>query len=458
MNIEKSYLESNFDIIEPLLMKELGIKRLKRFVSYPDYNITRDEEYGKSFSALCEYVTFNECFVLPFYKTLKKALEGKLFDLYLYLKNDNSILNEELSPEEAYFFLSSLDPEKAEKIIKICSSSIDDQNNLSSALEKGDNALFVAMLSDGQYSEWLKFLWVLRLIKYGLQYQPQNTNAEWLEINNVWKIDLIFSDFMRHYKDEKLFNTVRLILYYKGTDSYEKACLSEPYFEINGKDLKTLYNENLMDFRDLPKAVIEQEFSNILSNNYCIGGDYYSGWLDGLEDFFPCQEVFREWFGMIRIHISKNKINNYLKIAEYYLLAVCDVHGAWDWVEEFEKPKKGIPLFVPKYPINPRSTKPLNEQQIHDISDYVFYLTHLAQKVFSIIKNVIDKESGAFLYWLLDTSKYSKALMSLYTESSLKIEDEINMFGSDSSNDEHQTANFILKEPLSDVELETLYH
>ena len=261
-----------------------------------------------------------------------------------------------------------------------------------------------------------------------------------------------------HYKDEKLFNTVRLILYYKGTDSYEKACLSEPYFEINGKDLKTLYNENLMDFRDLPKAVIEQEFSNILSNNYCIGGDYYSGWLDRLEDFFPCQEVFRDRFEKIRIHISKNKINNYLKIAEYYLLAVCDVHGAWDWVEEFEKPKKGIPLFVPKYPINPRSTKPLNEQQIHEFSDYVFYLTHLAQKVFSIIKNVIDKESGAFLYWLLDTSKYSKALMSLYTESSLKIEDEINMFGSDSSNDEHQTANFILKEPLSDVELETLYN
>ena len=65
----------NNEFLIPTMLIDRGTERVNEVASFPTGEIP--EQFDKEFSAMCEFLAFDEGIRLPFFKILNNAVEGK---------------------------------------------------------------------------------------------------------------------------------------------------------------------------------------------------------------------------------------------------------------------------------------------------------------------------------------------------------------------------------------------
>ena len=472
MRISDIDIVANYDIIEPLIMKDVGIMRLEKFVSWPHKTIPAD--WKNTFKVLSEFVVFNECFKIPFYIAFQKSLADKLENLYRPLFNDSlSIPDSAITSGEIFSFLSELGGEQAEKLIRVYGCANVNITSLISAIKNEDEQLFVCELDEAKHLGLKSFLGKIRFLVYGVAVFPKT----YKDFPNNWDICINYSDFMTRFqwdinsqwnkKYQRDIYNYRIGLFLEG-ELYGPNKATTGVFSV--PDTSTLWSTLTLRRSDEDNIKVQSEFNNLL-HKYVVDGSYYSGWVKSIAQKFASQDEFAIWFNSVDISALKEKCERYLSVATYALLEKRFPEVNEEYNEKWPKDaiflrehdrRRIIPYLC--------QLEPLSDEQISTIGDYVIYITYLAQQVYKYSKDVINEENRVIMKWLLDSSIYSETIMSLKTDVSLKTE-EVDKHKSDNNesfdnrySDDNQISDnqlpetfFTLQEPMTEDQFKLLH-
>ena len=177
MNLKQlSYYEG---CLTPIMLLDRGIERVKEVASFPTGKIPG--YFEEEFSAMCEFLAFDEGIRMPFFEILNDAIEGE--DVALLNTFEPKKVVHILTHEEAFSFLRVLGNSRTRSILEASNLPSNIFNSLLKSVKEENIDAFERSLSEGDYSELLKKLWMLRYVVLGID-QPTPITGHNVESEN----------------------------------------------------------------------------------------------------------------------------------------------------------------------------------------------------------------------------------------------------------------------------------
>lgn len=362
-----TWLNIGTEFLIPTMLIERGIERVNDVTSFPTGEIP--EQFEKEFSAMCEFLAFDEGIRLPFFKILNCAVERK----YVALLNTFELKKVEhiLTHKEAFSFLCLLGQRKTREILEASNFASNIFNSLLKSVEEENVDVFDRSLSEGDYSEFLKKLWMLRYVVLGID-KPTTIMGYMVSRENRW-----IAENPCHFCFERY--TTKEWEYYKEDK------------------IKTLAGINVRP-RRLPKVYRKAEKDDVLNKNILssedtiVSGKYYPAWIEGLKN-------------------NDSQYGQYNKDIEIYdtsrLTSICAdmICSMLTAVGRTNTESVSSLLGVEKASIHYKKL-----YYVEDIDDYLKYIlvfTHRMLEIYKYVKDVLEKDVKDCLLSLMKHSVYT---------------------------------------------------
>jgi hypothetical protein len=350
------------------MLLDRGIERVYEVASFPTGVIP--EKFEKEFSAMCEFLAFDEGIRLPFFKILNNAVERK----YVALLNtfEPKKVVHILTHKETFSFLCLLGHRKTREILEASNLPSNIFNSLLKSVEEKNVDVFDRSLSKGDFSEFLKKLWMLRYVVLGIN-QPTTIMGYRVSRENRW-----ISEHPCHF----CFNRYT-------TKGWERC---------KENTIKTLAGINVRPRRPSKVSRIGEKDDvlnkNILSSeDTIVSGKYYPAWIEGLKN-------------------NDSRYGQYNKDIELYdissLTSRCAdmIYGMLTAVGKANTESVSSLFGVEKASIHYEE----HDYFCDDIDDYLIYIlffTHRMLEIYRYVKDVLEKDEKDCLLSLMKHSVYT---------------------------------------------------
>ncbi len=335
---------------------------------------------------MCEFLAFDEGIRLPFFKILNNAVERK----YVALLNtfEPKKVVHILTHEEAFSFLCLLGHRKTREILEASNLPSNIFNSLLKSVEEKNVDVFDRSLSKGDFSEFLKKLWMLRYVVLGIN-QPTTIMGYRVSRENRW-----ISEHPCHF----CFNRYT-------TKEWEF------YKEIK---IKTLAGIEVRP-RKLSKEYRMAEKDDVLNKNILssedtiVSGKYYPAWIEGLKN-------------------NDSRYGQYNKDIELYdissLTSRCAdmIYGMLTAVGRTNTESVSSLFGVEKASIHYEE----HDYFCDDIDDYLIYIlvfTHRMLEIYRYVKDVLEKDEKDCLLSLMKHSVYTYFVCEDISDLSITVPD-----------------------------------
>lgn len=391
--------------------KEDGIRRLYRYVTWPNGELVKNAK--ELFSALCEFVVFNECVKRPFYLLVKHRIDKRMGDLYAHIANLQDKSPASLTYKEAFMVFQILGKEQTQMILDVENVSSYAYNNILKSLEGHDYSIFEKALGEGDYSSLMKNLWMVRFILLGIRKQPKYADdfKELLK-KNQWQYGVDLSKFFNLLMDEDKFIEDQVNEFVQqcltGDETIEVGLETHTYDIAGDYSLVIRYaDKNRLFFKELNDIDKEKFIEKIHGVTSIADGTYYPAWLDKLNQKYQTgHDIDR----LVRDYDSEGA-NNDIDLTVYTItgyLLFCQRNAISDYFK----------VDVSNFFVTDRETISWKgyEEDIAALGTYIIYYTALMLEVYGCVKDILYKEDRIIIEWLLGCSKYTERVKYLLNE------------------------------------------
>lgn len=379
--IEQSWYN---EFLIPTMLIDRGIERVKEVASFPIGEIP--ELFEKEFSSMCEFLAFDEGIRLPFFKILNNAVERK----YVALLNtfEPKKVVHILTHEEAFSFLCLLGHRKTRELLEASNLPSNIFNSLLKSVEEKNVDVFDRSLSKGDFSEFLKKLWMLRYVVLGIN-QPTTIMGYRVIRENRW-----ISEHPCHF----CFN--------RYTTKGWELCKENTIKTLAGIFVRP---------RKLSKEYRMAEKDDVLNKNILssedtiVSGKYYPAWIEGLKN-------------------NDSRYGQYNKDLELYdissLTSRCAdmIYGMLTAVGKANTESVSSLFGVEKASIHYEE----HDYFCDDIDDYLIYIlffTHRMLEIYRYVKDVLEKDEKDCLLSLMKHSVYTYFVCEDISDLSITVPD-----------------------------------
>lgn len=374
----------NNEFLIPTMLLDQGIERVHEVASFPTGEIP--EKFEKEFSAMCEFLAFDEGIRWPFFKILNYAVGGK----YVALLNtfEPKKVVHILTHEEAFSFLRLLGRSRIRSILEASNLPSNIFNSLLKSVEEKNIDLFDRSLSEGDYSEFLKKLWMLRYVVLGID-KPTTIIGLWVDRENRWIARNPCHFCFKRY--------------------------STIVWELRKKDtIKTLAGIYVRP-RRLKRKHKKREKDDILNKNILssedkiVTGKYYPAWIEGLKN-------------------NDSRYGQYIKNIDLYdtsdLTSICAdmICGMLTAVGKANAESVSSLLGVEKENIHYRC-QIYSDGDLDDYLKYILVFTHRMLEVYRYVKDVLEKDVKDCLLSLMKHSVYTDFVCEDISDLSITVPD-----------------------------------
>ena len=247
-----------------MLLLDKGIQRIKSVATWPDDKLP--DKIQSVFPKFCEYIAFNMGTLYPFFEVINSFVPADRLFASL-CKTD--FQREKLSYDEAFEFLLSFPDDYHSFLDSYGKMSSYSQNMMLCSLEERDFSKFSIALDNGDYSDFLCKLSILRYILSGKNQSPDFYGKDSLSIKNEWLSICNWVVYFLDYEDDADF-------VYKMRDQIIRRI-------IGIEKIETYLDE--MTPGEVDSCEKESDFSDILEfidNPLLIQKNkmYYEGWFN----------------------------------------------------------------------------------------------------------------------------------------------------------------------------------
>ena len=411
MILEKIHIRNYANMLTSVASKEDGIRRLHRYVTWPNGNI--DKNAKEPFAAVCEFVVFNECVKQPFHLIVNHRIEKmRMGELYAHIANLQDKIPTSLTYKEAFMVFRFLGKEQTQEILDVENVSSYAYNNILKSLEEDNYSIFEKALGESDYSRLMKNLWMVRFLLLGIRKRPLHADDfKSLSENDQWQDGVDLSKFFHLLVDEDLFIDDRMNEFVGRNLMGDKTIEVERKVHLygigeNGMIIKFV-EKNRVFYDELNDTDKEKFIEKIHRVTSIADGTYYPEWLENFNQEYQTGHDINRLIHKYYSERANKKIDNTVSIIIRNLL-FCQRD---DIAEHFKVDVSNI--FVTD--CDTISWEGY-EEDIAALGTNIIYYTALMLEVYGCVKDILYKEDRIIIEWLLGCSKYTERVKYLLNE------------------------------------------